>query len=1213
MNPSFDVKFIINTDAKLLLTDTSAGSFEGFFKITYPDGVVRKFQDVPDYTNAGGEKEFNLRTKRGKLITGQYVIEQKTVIADDEYFSVKTFDFQFSPPDLLLKDNSAPTTPSVSFMDITDYSLDGYSHSVSRTISSKFPEQTGIAVTVTTPSIELFVSHNSNYYEGIYKPKLQSVVTYTSAQHSVEWHGSKSFEFDVRGFIGFDNIVTLINQVKQRLDEARGNNVNLQRDYFMITSLYVNITAKLAVGETDIADLVMEMQEVAKRLSCACCDGDYKYSPEPLKPYDPNDFFGGFPFIDQVIYREWNSEIEFSATSTVFHRVEGRIKWYKSRVNENIGNPIIIDGEINGEFWEPINDCCEYVTFRSEHIYEGGPQEFELPYTPQTIILVSANGYGPFMSRDYKLDGNKVTILPPNVLAEGTEVLIIATYDGSDVASNPGFTSISDAFGNIKFTSDTFSSIGFEGRDGIGIEFSGGKVIIKGGGSGVSGTYSELKVLADNSQLSPGGVYTLTDHATKHLIPNTNVIHTEPVEQLILTAITESEFDIEARSVTHPGHKLEYRFDLNVCEDGVTPRTGMIISRYDPDRNTYVGCDYLGVVQRRWKILDKVYREGSKIDDSNVRVVVPSNRPSLSNRTRHEVRFSTMTHPEGQINITLQYNNNNWVKPLVYHLDQEGAIPANYLSGKKGTIIYNPELDSFVLMGYIDIGADLIGTYSSVQPTNFSIGHGDISFVVDSNDFEDYRIFNSDYKNVEIKSSFGSAGTVDYYPNTVFKGIVSDFNVGGYLHKNTFNDVMSNIDISDYVSSSIFDGSIYEMNVTKLMYNVLFLKHVGSGGNVGYTFHRFYNCTMRPINNMFVGHYVNDTSFIFQSGCNFHLTGAFSESNIFMSGQNLDAGPLNGFYITGSGYRVLLGYVNSRYWIINKVLNNETVFSRNTDNDPENLLSYSKVDAMNLGQFLTPVGGIKLMGRDETGQVVDATHLLDGIVQPAEYTQPQIFLGSNQISTGREVGETVDAVLTATFFQNDAGTITNIKFYKDGVEVHSVNNPESPVVFTDEDITISTTPKVYTATIMYEEGPIKNNSLGNPSPEGHIEAGSLTSNTRNAVGTYIIAFGSTASIPTNSTEARTLTTVVRGTTNIRILDSGTVNTIQAIAVPPGDSLIEVIDLDASMQDLTIQYELIDNNFIINDAGNTPVPGYKLYARTQGVPYLTNHRHQFTIG
>lgn len=181
------------------------------------------------------------------------------------------------------------------------------------------------------------------------------------------------------------------------------------------------------------SQLSFEIKKISDKTKCGS-DSSYTYSNQPLIPSDTPV---GLPFIDQVIYREWNSEITFKETSTVFHRVQGRIKFYKSKVDNNKGNPIIINDQVNNPYWEPINDCSEYKTFSAEFVATEGQTEFELDYTPDAILLVSVNGQGPLRKIDYSLVDNIVTILPPNNLEAGSEVVIIATYDNDQIIINP--------------------------------------------------------------------------------------------------------------------------------------------------------------------------------------------------------------------------------------------------------------------------------------------------------------------------------------------------------------------------------------------------------------------------------------------------------------------------------------------------------------------------------------------------------------------------------------------------------------------------------------------------------------------------------------------------------------------------------------------------------------------------------------------------------
>jgi hypothetical protein len=234
--------------------------------------------------------------------------------------------------------------------------------------------------------------------------------------------------------------------------------------------------------------LSFEIKKISDQISCG--KSSYEYSGSPVTQSQTGD---GFPFIDQVIYREWNEDIVFKQTSTVFQRVEGRIKWYKSKVNENQGNPIFINGELNENFWEAINDCCDYVVFRQEFTYNGGSQIFTLDYTPNTIILVSINGYGPMRSTDYFLQGNNVTILPPNDLEEGSEIVIVAAYGGDQFINIPGgFNTILDENGDEQFNASNSQSIAFEGQGGTQIDFQGNKVIVKGN---YVGNYEDIGAL----------------------------------------------------------------------------------------------------------------------------------------------------------------------------------------------------------------------------------------------------------------------------------------------------------------------------------------------------------------------------------------------------------------------------------------------------------------------------------------------------------------------------------------------------------------------------------------------------------------------------------------------------------------------------------------------------------------------------------------------
>lgn len=182
--------------------------------------------------------------------------------------------------------------------------------------------------------------------------------------------------------------------------------------------------------------LSQQIQDISKKK--ACKDPSYPFSSTPLVSSD--DWLLGYPFIDQVKYREWNEEIIFSETSTVFFRVEGRIKWYKSKQNNNQNNPIFINGDINTNWWEPVNDSAEYKTFREVFVATEGQVEYTLPYTPDAVLLVSINGQGPLSNingSDYDVVGDTITLKAPNLPSIGDEIVVIASYDADEIINNP--------------------------------------------------------------------------------------------------------------------------------------------------------------------------------------------------------------------------------------------------------------------------------------------------------------------------------------------------------------------------------------------------------------------------------------------------------------------------------------------------------------------------------------------------------------------------------------------------------------------------------------------------------------------------------------------------------------------------------------------------------------------------------------------------------
>lgn len=148
------------------------------------------------------------------------------------------------------------------------------------------------------------------------------------------------------------------------------------------------------------------------------------------------------------------------------------------------------------------------------------------------------------------------------------------------------------------------------------------------------------------------------------------------------------------------------------------------------------------------------------------------------------------------------------------------------------------------------------------------------------------------------------------------------------------------------------------------------------------------------------------------------------------------------------------------------------------------------------------------------GQTIPAGKSLDEIVKmlvqkavPATYTKPSVSITNNggQASGAVEAGTSITPKLRATFNKNDAGNLTKIEVMMGADSVGS--GTESPYDYAGEAIVVGDETVSFSAKATYEEGSIKNDNLGQPSPNGHIAAGSVTSSAYNISGQRNLFYG----------------------------------------------------------------------------------------------------------
>lgn len=155
------------------------------------------------------------------------------------------------------------------------------------------------------------------------------------------------------------------------------------------------------------------------------------------------------------------------------------------------------------------------------------------------------------------------------------------------------------------------------------------------------------------------------------------------------------------------------------------------------------------------------------------------------------------------------------------------------------------------------------------------------------------------------------------------------------------------------------------------------------------------------------------------------------------------------------------------------------------------------------------------IGSLKTGDVLDKGIDLDTLIKKLTvkqiaptYTAPRVSI-STSATTTVEVGTTFTPALTATFTKNDAGDLSEIAIYQDGVTNAIVSAPSSPATASPNVTAVEGSVSFY-AKATYAEGAIKNDNLGDAYPTGHIAAGSITSSKVSFVGKRNTFYGTGA-------------------------------------------------------------------------------------------------------
>jgi hypothetical protein len=295
-----------------------------------------------------------------------------------------------------------------------------------------------------------------------------------------------------------------------------------------------------------------------------------------------------------------------------------------------------------------------------------------------------------------------------------------------------------------------------------------------------------------------------------------------------------------------------------------------------------------------------------------------------------------------------------------------------------------------------------------------------------------------------------------------------------------------------------------------------------------------------------------------------------------------------------------------------------------------------------------PVGQTKI-GNYSNGSVIPLGTSFQTIISnllvatnPATYTGPNtsksFLTNSVNVAAVYEIGTTLSTLeLIGTFVKNDAGDLVPdasptgsgtdfcVKLYKQLAPATSytldqtiydtdpVGNDVSPYTYNLGDFTASGLGTYkFKIEFNYEQGPVKNDSSGQPSPSGQIAAGTIS--TEVSFVTQRRSFwGTPGSIPTNSAGVRALTDNALGHVN------GSKFTIN---IPIGATRV-VFAYPATLRDVTsvIYVEGLNadvkgaftlTTISVNDASGSGAVNYKVYSFTPVSAFASSATYNVTI-
>lgn len=200
------------------------------------------------------------------------------------------------------------------------------------------------------------------------------------------------------------------------------------------------------------------------------------------------------------------------------------------------------------------------------------------------------------------------------------------------------------------------------------------------------------------------------------------------------------------------------------------------------------------------------------------------------------------------------------------------------------------------------------------------------------------------------------------------------------------------------------------------------------------------------------------------------------------------------------------GKINGSDFVVTSDTDNLIYVNKEQVGEEEKLVQHILGNNAKTKQALTVnLGDDGALGGFSTNDEISAGTSLDDIIKkllvkriPATYTRPTVSIACPKAGS-YEVGTSVEVGVTGTFKQNDGGAVTKMQVIKNGATPAALESATSPITYA-ETLSVPDGNTTYKVIAEYAQGAIKKDNLGDNSPAGRIEAGSVTSSTSTITG-----------------------------------------------------------------------------------------------------------------